>query len=398
MKQIVNSLLVIGLIAVIGYAQTETDSIKPLEKLVVADNDFGFRIFSQLIDNNPQTNIFISPTSIEMCLRMLYNGASGATKTAIAQALGISELTLAQTNQANLELFNALQSKDEKVVLNIANSLWAQNGIDFKKDFLESNKTYYNAEIATLNFADKESPATINQWVNNKTNGKITQVVQELDPSMLLILINAIYFNGKWTIEFDKTKTEDLPFTLLDQNVKPVPMMTRDGNYRYFENESLQAISLPYGNKRMSMYIFLPKTVDGLADFMAGLNAQTWSAYLSNFKYQEGDITLPRFKFEYEKILNQALIDLGMTSTFSDADFTNMTDAPAFVSGVVHKTFVEVNEQGTEAAAVTSVFVATAMANEPEPFSMICDHPFFCAVCDNQTGAILFMGAVTNPQ
>ncbi|MBS4016018.1 MAG: serpin family protein [Candidatus Latescibacteria bacterium] len=398
MKQFLYAFIIIGLCSCVSYTKPATDSIPALSRLIQADNDFGFRIFGRLTDNNPQTNIFISPTSIQMCLRMLYNGASGKTKTAISKTLGLSELTLSQTNQANLELSEQLKSTDEKVVLNIANSLWAQQGIEFKKDFLESNQTYYNAEIATLNFADQKSPATINQWADDKTNGKITQVVQELDPSMVMILINAIYFNGKWTIEFDTTKTKELPFTLPDNTQKQVLMMIQDGNYRYFENEKIQAIGLPYGNKRMSMYIFLPKAVNGLADFVAGLNEKTWSEYVANFRYHEGDIFLPRFKFEYEKTLNQALIDLGMTNTFSNADFTNLTDIPAFVSGVVHKTFVEVNEAGTEAAAVTSVFIATAIADQPKPFSMICDHPFFCAIVDDQTGSILFMGAVTNPQ
>lgn len=398
MNKFVNALIIIGLASCVSYTKPANDSMPALSKLVQADNDFGFRLFSRLTDNNPQTNIFISPTSIEMCLRMLYNGAAGKTRTAIAKTLGLSELTVTQTNQANLELTEQLRSTDDKVVLNIANSLWAQKKIAFKKDFLDANKTYYNAEIASLDFAEAKSPAIINQWVSDKTNGKITQVVQELNPSMIMVLINAIYFNGKWSIEFDKKKTRDLPFTLLDRTVIKVPMMTREDDYLYFENENFQAISLPYGNKRMSMYIFLPKTNKTLADFTANLNAQTWAEYLADFRYQEGTITLPRFKFEYEKTLNQTLTAMGMADVFTSANLTNMTDTPAFVSEVLHKTFVEVNETGTEAAAITSVFVATAIANQPAPFTMICDHPFFCAIVDNQTNSILFMGALTNPQ
>lgn len=373
---------------------TETISTTPLQQLVSADNDFGFRMFRQLTDNNPQTNIFISPTSIEMCLRMLYNGAARKTKTAIAKTLGLSGLKIEQTNQANLELTDQLKSTDEKVVLNIANSLWANQTIKFKPNFLKTNQRYYNAEVDNLSFIDPKSASLINNWVTEKTNNKITQIVDNLNPTMIMILVNAIYFNGKWSIEFDKTKTRDLPFTLLNKTTKKVPMMTQNGDFQYFEDDKLQAISLPYSKGRMSMYVFLPKQIDGLADFITSMNEKNWQAYLSRFQYRKGDITLPRFKFEYEKSLSQALIDLGMVNTFSDADFTNMTDTQAFVSDVIHKTFVEVNEEGTEAAAVTTVFVTTSAINEREPFAMIVDHPFFCTITDNQTGAILFMGAV----
>jgi len=398
MKQIITTLIIVGFIAAPCFAENKIDSINQIEKIVVADNDFGFRIFSQLTKDDPQENIFISPTSIEMALTMLYNGAAGKTNAAIAKTLGINELTLKEVNDANLALRTQLKSSDPKVVLNIANSLWGQVGIKFKPDFLDSNKKFYGADITTLNFSDAASPERINNWVNDKTNGKIKKVIEMLDPSMLLVLINAIYFKGKWSIEFDKAKTKDLPFTLLDSTTKDVPMMTQHGDYQYYEDEKIQAISLPYGKGRMSMYIFLPKASSSLAEFVSGLDEKTWTDLSSQFRYQKGDITLPRFTFEYSQTLNEALLNLGMDNTFGDADFSKMSDSPAFVSGVIHKTFVEVNEEGTEAAAVTAVIMATAMANEPEPFSMIVDRPFFCAICDNETGAILFMGAVTEPK
>jgi len=397
MKYINASLIVLLIIFSSSFAKTNTDSIN-LGKLVTANNNFGFQMFGKLTDNNPTKNIFISPTSITMCLGMAYNGAAKKTKDAMAKTLGLDQLTLPQANEANLKLSEQLKSSDPKVVLNIANSLWAHEGINFKKNFLESNKNYYQAEVSTLNFTDKESPERINNWVNDKTNGKIPTIVDKLDPAMLMVLVNAIYFNGKWTTTFDTAKTKNLPFTLLNGKDKDVPMMNQEDYYHYFENENFQAISLPYGKGRMSMYIFLPKSDFSLADFVSSLNEKSWNDYLAQFKYEEGEITLPRFKFEYEHTLNEALISMGMTNTFADADFTNMTDSPALISGVLHKTFVEVNEEGTEAAAVTSVFVATAMANQPEPFSMVVDHPFFCAIVDNTTNTILFMGAVTEPQ
>ena len=398
MKHIIKSLMIVCLITLAGYAETKTDSVIPLKKLVTTNNDFGFRMLKQLTNNNPQENIFISPTSIALCLSMTYNGAAGKTKEAMAKTLGIENLTLSQVNEANLALRTQFKSADPKITLNIANSLWGQQGIKFKTDFLNRNKKFFGAEVTTLNFSDNNSPKRINSWVSDKTNGKITQIVDMLDPSMLLVLVNAIYFKGKWSIEFDKTKTKELPFTLLDSTIKQVPMMTQSGHYHYYEDINLQAISLPYGKEKMSMYIFLPKTTSSLAEFVSNLNKKTWTELMLKFSYKEGNITLPRFKFEYSKTLNEALIALGMGNAFTDADFSNMSDSPSYISGVIHKTFVEVNEEGTEAAAVTAVIMTTAIANKPEPFSMVVDHPFFCVIRDNETGSILFMGAIVEPK
>jgi serpin B len=398
MKQIHTSLMIIFIVIVFCFAEPEADSTTPLEKIVTADNDFGFQMFSQLTDNNPQDNIFISPTSIAMCLTMAYNGANGKTKDAMAKTLGISNLSLNQVNEVNFSLAEQLKSSDPKVILNIANSLWGHQGIKFKTDFINKNKKFYGAEVTTLDFSDPKSPDRINNWVSDKTNEKIKRIINFLSPPQLLVLVNAIYFKGKWSIEFDKKKTKDLSFTLLDSTAKKVPMMTQEGDYRYFEDKKLQAISLPYGEGKMSMYIFLPKPNSSLVEFLSNLNEKSWSENMSQFKYREGDITLPRFKFEYGKTLNDALINLGMGNAFAEANFSNMCDLPAFIGSVLHKTFVEVNEEGTEAAAVTAIIMATAIANKPEPFSMVVDRPFFCAICDNQTNAILFMGAVTEPK
>jgi serpin B len=369
-----------------------------MHKLTTANNDFGFRIFSQLTGNDPHDNIFISAPSITIALDMVYNGAAGATKNAMAKTLGIQDMQLDQLNQGNKSLNNQLKKTDPKVILNISNSLWGKSGITFKSDFLDRNKKYYDAEISTLNFEDPSSVNTINNWVNDKTNGKITQIIDQLDPSMILMLVNAIYFKGKWTLEFDKKETHEAPFYLLDSTKKTVPMMTQSDRYLYFENDNLQAIRLPYGEGKMSMYIFLPKERLGLKDFLANLNQETWAQMLDEFQFKKGDISIPRFKLDYSITLNEALEKLGLMNFFKDADFSGISKEPSFVSGVLHKTYLEVNEEGSEAAAVTSVVVATAVANEPEPFTMIVDRPFFCTIRDNETGSILFMGAVVEPK
>lgn len=374
--------------------------IAPLTQLVNADNNFGFTLFQKLTNSNPQQNIFISPTSINMCLRMLYNGAHGKTKQAMANTLGLINLTDEQTNQANLSLTNNLQTQSEKIILNIANSIWANKNIKFKENFLAVCQKYYQAEVKNLDFTDPVAAKNINAWVSEKTNNKINQIVDKLSPELIMILINAIYFNGQWATEFDKKLTQDRPFYLLNQTQIKVPMMNQTGEYFYYEDEQLQAIRLPYEKEfdnKMSMYIFLPKRPNTLANFIASLNAKTYQAYLEKFQYREGEIMLPRFKFEYEKSLTQVLSELGMANAFYNADFSNLTDTKAVVSDVIHKTFIEVNEQGTEAAAVTSVFVATSTAFKPEPFTMVVDHPFFCAIYDHETNAIVFMGAVVAP-
>jgi serpin B len=395
MYKIYKAMLIILLASITIVSAQDTTA---MHKLTTANNDFGFRIFSQLTGNDPHDNIFISAPSITIALDMVYNGAAGATKNAMAKTLGIQDMQLDQLNQGNKSLNNQLKKTDPKVILNISNSLWGKSGITFKSDFLDRNKKFYDAEISTLNFEDPTSVNTINNWVNDKTNGKITKIVEELDPSMILMLVNAIYFKGKWTLEFDKKETHEAPFYLLDSTKKTVQMMTQSDRYLYLENDSLQAIRLPYGEGKMSMYIFLPKSAYGLKNFLSNLNEQNWNAMLDNFNFKKGDISLPRFKLEYSVTLNEALNKLGLSNFFADADFSEISTVPAFISGVIHKTFVEVNEEGTEAAAVTSVMVATATPDEIEPFSMIVDHPFFYAIHDDETGSILFMGAVIEPK
>ncbi len=394
MHKIYKAMLIILLASITIVSAQDTTA---MHKLAIANNDFSFRIFRQLTGNDPHDNIFISAPSITIALDMVYNGAAGATKNAMAKILGIQDMKLEQINQANRALSTTLKKTDPKVILNISNSLWGKSGISFKPDFLDRNKKFYDAEISTLNFEDPTSANTINNWVNDKTNGKITKIVEELDPSMILMLVNAIYFKGKWTLEFDKKETHEAPFYLLDSTTKTVPMMTQSDRYLYLEDDNLQAIRLPYGEGKMSMYIFLPKEPLGLKDFLAGLNQETWAQMLDKFSFKEGDISLPRFKLDYSITLNEALEKLGLTNFFSDADFSGISKEPSFVSGVLHKTYLEVNEEGTEAAAVTSVMVATAVANEPEPFTMIVDHPFFCAIHNEETGSILFMGEITEP-
>ncbi|MCI0690951.1 serpin family protein [candidate division KSB1 bacterium] len=384
-------------------SQAQKKSIAPADsKLIAANTQFGFKLFDQLAKQDAGKNIFVSPSSVAFALAMIYNGASGETQQAMAKALEVNGMSLQELNRANAALQAMLASSDPKVQLNVANSLWARKGVTFKPEFIKRNQEFFAAEVSDLDFALPSAPTTLNDWVSQKTNGKIDKIVETIPSDAILYLINAIYFKGNWAQQFDKSKTKTDRFTLLNGAKKQHPMMSQTGRYRYLENDEFQAIGLPYGAGSMSMYVFLPGKNSDLNKFMADLNAAKWESWMSQLRSQEGNITLPRFKLEYEVVLNNALKSLGMESAFDPqrANFREMCaaspSANVFIGEVKHKTFVEVNEEGTEAAAVTSGGMrATAFI---PPFNMVVDRPFFCTIRDNQTGTVLFMGLVVEPK
>ncbi len=367
--------------------------------LVSANTGFGFELFHELLGEEPSENVFISPSSIAFALAMTYNGADGETRTAMAEVLGLGGMSLDRVNQANADLMASLQQAEPAVELSIANSLWAREGVEFLPDFLGTNEEFYGAKVTALDFANPEASKTINGWVSDETRGKIEEIVAEpIDADTILFLINATYFKGKWAEQFDEADTRDDTFTLLDGTQRTVPMMSQSGKFRYFEGDGLQAISLPYQEERVSMYIFLPDEDSSLAEFCAELDADTWEGWVSQLHKQEGSITMPRFKAEYEAELNEALKAVGMEVAFTaGADFGNMVEQWVFISEVRHKSFVEVNEEGTEAAAATSVEISKEAPTQ-QPFRMVVDRPFFCAIRDNETGTLLFMGAIVEPK
>ncbi|MGH7600600.1 MAG: serpin family protein [bacterium] len=382
--------------------QAQGKSIAPVDsKLIAANTHFSFKLFAQLVKQDDGKNIFVSPSSVALALAMIYNGASGETQQAMAKALEVSGMSLPDLNRANAALQAMLASSDPKVQLSIANSLWARKGVTFKPEFIKRTQDFYAAEISDLDFTLPGAPATINKWVSQKTNGKIDEIVETIPNDAILYLINAIYFKGTWMQQFDKSKTKEGRFTLLNGAKKRHPLMSQTGRYRYLENGEFQAISLPYGGN-MSMYVFLPGKNSSLNTFLANLSAAKWAGWMTQLRSQEGNITLPRFKLEYEVVLNNTLKSLGMESAFDPqrANFREMCaaspSANVFIGEVKHKTFVEVNEEGTEAAAVTSGGMR-ATAYIP-PFNMVVDRPFFCAIRDNQTGTILFMGSIVEPK
>ncbi len=376
-------------------------TVNPDTKLVAANTKFGFKLFSEVLKEDAGKNVFVSPSSVALALAMTYNGASGSTQQGMAKALELQGLTLQQINSSNAALKALLENPDSKVQLAIANSLWANQNAAFKPDFLQRNRDFYKAKVSNLNFTDAGAPGTINNWVKQNTGGKINEIVEKIRPDQVLFLVNAIYFKGSWTNEFDKQETQEYPFSLLSGQQKQHPMMSQKGDYRYLENQQFQAVSLPYGNNgRISLYVFLPKENSNLNVFHQTLNAENWDKWMTQFNKREGSIRLPKFKMDYDITLNDTLKALGMGEAFTDkANFSGMGKNFA-ISEVKHKTFVEVNEQGTEAAAATSVGIMPLSARVPAeaPFKMVVDRPFFCAIRDNQTGSIVFMGSIAEPQ
>ena len=370
----------------------ETIDDPDVSSVASANTRFGFKLLQDLRERDSGANIFISPLSISIALTMTYNGAVGETEHAMAEVLEIEGLDRDAVNHSNAALRNSLENPDPKVEISIANSIWSRQGVEFNADFLERNRVFFGAEIASLDFSAPQATETINEWVNTNTNGKIEKIVDRISPQTLLFLINAIYFKGNWQDEFDKSQTRPGIFHLSDGNEKRVEMMRREGEYPYFRGENFEATSLPYGDGRLGMYIFLPNRDSNLNKFLGNLNAGNWGDWISQFQDRQHDMMLPRFKLEYEVSLNDTLEALGMGIAFgSGADFSGMGPS-LFISEVKHKTFVEVNEEGTEAAAVTAV---VGVKSVPSVFRV--DRPFFFAIYDTETETVLFMGVVTEP-
>ncbi len=381
------------------YAEP-ADYVDP--RVVQANTAFAFDLFRALREDSPGGNLFISPASVSLALAMTYNGAAGETAAAMAQALRLQGLSLSEINAAFADLRTILQYPDPKVELAVANSLWVRQGVEFYEDFLQRNRACYGAEVRDLDFDLPGAAATINRWVEQQTKGKIKDLLKPpIDPLTVLFLINAVYFKGDWTEPFDPKLTREIDFHLPDGSCKQHPVMFREGKFPYLDGEGFQAFAIPYGQRgRIRMYVFLPDPDQTLESFYESLTTAAWTDRLASFREKEGTVGMPRFNFEYASALNEALKELGMAPAFDNnaADFSGMRPIPPnlYIAEVKHKTFVEVNEKGTEAAGATSVEIRLESASL-DRFTMTVDRPFFFSIVDNKTGSILFMGAVTDP-
>lgn len=404
--------LVAGVIALIILAPTRglTDGVQTEKqvdaRLTAASARFSFKLYNQFLTKRTSPNTLVSPASVMLALAMTYNGADGTTRDAMARALEIDGMSLDEVNRAFADLRSSLDSADPKIQLKIANSLWARNGFVVKPSFLARNKQYYDADITNLNFADPSATDTINSWVNKNTDGKIQKIVERIKPDEVLFLINALYFKGQWQFEFDKKNTKDDVFRLPGGEQKKLPLMSQSSqSFMYYKGKDFQSVALPYGTGRVSMYVFLPDEQSSLDQFERNLTPENWETWMKSFGLAPGDLKLPRFKVGWSSDLNDALKALGMAEAFDPAraDFSQLAELrngnKLYISEVKHKTWAEVNEEGTVAAAVTSVGVSLTSVQAPrEKFVMKVDRPFFFAIRDNATGVLLFMGSITNPE
>ena len=370
-------------------------------ELVKTSQTFGIKLFREIDRADERENIFISPLSVSMAFGMLLNGADNATYDSIRSVLGFENLTNEEINKAYRHLIDLLKKADEDVLFEIANSIWYHNSFHAEEAFLKTNMEYFDAEISALDFADPASVNIINSWVSEKTHEKIKTIIDELSPDEIMYLINAIYFNGSWKYEFNKDYTRDDMFYFPDGSSGLFKMMSMQARLNYYEDDDLQIVELPYGNEQYNMLIFLPKRIDGLDNFIQSLDETNWQNYLSQLKPDSGIVEMPKFKVEYKLIMNRILADMGMSLAFMPgrADFSRINKVEELsISRVIHKTFIKVDEEGTEAAAVTAIGIrVTSIGAEDDIFYFFANHPFFYVIREKDTGAILFMGRMDRP-
>ena len=364
------------------------------KSLVSSDNAFGLNVFKGLNQADPDSNLFISPLSIAMALGMTLNGAADSTYEAMKNTLELAGLTETEINESYQSLIELLVDMDPKVIFKIANSIWYREGLPVYEEFIQTNKTYFDADVAALNFGDPKSVDRINDWVSKNTNESIKKIIDNIPGDMVMYLINAIYFKGDWRFQFNLKDTKDGTFYNDDGSESTLSMMFRKMSVPMVRNDETTIVDLPYGDSLFTMTIFLPSL--DIDQFVSDLSSQKLSKWIEQLQPTGFDLTMPRFELEYEKELSEILSDLGMSVAFDEwnADFSRIMPLDGspnlFISEVKHKTFIKVDEEGTEAAAVTSVGIGITS----EPPSIIINRPFVFAIRENHSGTILFFGKI----
>lgn len=375
-------------------------------QLVNSDNDFGLELFREVNRQEEVKNIFVSPLSVSMALGMTYNGARGTTEQAMRSTLEYGGMSLDDINESYRSLTELLLGLDPEVTMEIANSIWYRKGLPVERDFIKRTTEYFSPLVTGLDFAAPGAAGKINDWVSENTNGKIEEIVDDpIDASLVMFLINAIYFKGTWTYQFEKSKTCDGEFTLPGGAKKRVKTMTLEGDLDYYSEMGLfQAVDLPYGGEAFSMTVILPREDQDLDLFVSEISPENWDTWMSGFKKSQVHLEMPKFTLEYEITLNDVLKALGMGVAFDHvaADFSGicrcreLLGVNMFISEVKHKSFVQVDEEGTEAAAVTEVGMAVESADGGR-IQMLVDRPFLFAIREHKSGTILFMGMIVEP-
>lgn len=364
------------------------------EKAVVAaDNRFGFELLETLADAAPGGNVFISPVSISMALGMTANGAAGETYDAMVRTLGKDHLDPEDVNQSYRGLKDMLPGIDPEVTVEIANSIWYRIGFPVLAPFLEAGQTWFDATIREEDFADPATVDLVNGWAEDNTHGLVHDVIAEIDPSVVMLLMNAVYFKGTWKYRFDPADTVEGPFTNADGTVSQMPMMQMEASVPVLMTDRFSAFDLAYGDSLYSMSVLVPESGTTAQELVRDLDQETWDAWASQFRTRSVTISMPRFEISYRESLLDALTALGMGEAFNPgrADFTRISAGGGlFIGDVIHQTAVIVNEEGTEAAAVTVIIIdVTSIGTH-----IRVDRPFVFLIRERLSGTILFMGII----
>lgn len=388
---------VLGILAT-GCNNSPTGALQELprqltasEKTVIsAGNEFAFGLLREVSRGETGRNVFVSPLSAAMALGMTANGARGATQDEMRGALGYSGLEMQQMNEAARGLVSLLTGLDRAVEMQVANSVWYRQDFPVEKPFVDLSRQYFGARVSALDFGDPAALGTINGWVETNTRGRIEEIIGQISPTDVMYLINAVYFKAPWREPFDRRETRDAPFHNQDGTTATVKMMhRREGPVSSRRVDNLQVVELPYARGAFAMTILLPERGVDVDEVIAGLTAERWTALVEGLPRERAAVSLPRFRLEYAWELNDPLRALGMRLAFTGAaDFSGMTRGGGiWVSEVMQKTFVEVNEEGTEAAAATSVTMTESL-----PPEIRMDRPFIFAIRERLSGSILFIG------
>lgn len=405
------ALIIVGL-GIFLYGCT-TEPTKPLDdskittegfsNVVEANNRFALDLYSKY--KSEEGNVFFSPYSISTALAMTYEGARGQTAEEMQSVFYFPEDdSVRRSGYANL--YNEINKGDKKYKLSTANALWAEQNFKFLDEYFNLINQYYDGKVTNLNFKqDPEgSRVTINNWVEDKTNDKIKDLIPSgmIDSMTRLVLTNAIYFKGEWVKQFNEDETRDRDFRVSSNNDIKVKMMQRTDDesiFSYAENNQLQILEMPYSGEELSMLVLLPKD-DNIESLENSITTEKLSEWKDDLREQRVNIFIPRFKFETKYFMADTLAEMGMPTAFGAADFSGMTGKMDLViSQVIHQAFVEVNEEGTEAAAATAVIMKETSAGPGGPKTPVfmADHPFIFIIQQKDSGNILFMGKITNP-
>ena len=371
------------------------------KEVVDSANKFAFDLFVPIItENQGAENIMISPFSITSALSMTLNGAAGETFEAMKSGLRYDSETIEEINDTYLKLMKDMVPVDSRVVMEIANSVWVDNKLTVKQAFMTALETYYLAEARNIDVLDPASVDEVNGWISDKTNDKIQKMLESLDPDIAMLLINAVYFNGKWRYQFDKENTHDRSFYVIPEAPVEVPMMFQKEKFAVTKAGNSTLVELPYGQGNYSMVVMLPDEGVSTAEAASHLSSKNWAQWMQYLSQgtTEVELSLPKFKYEYKRELNDDLKNLGMGIAFDpdNADFSNISDRDLFISFVLHQTFIETNEEGTEAAAATVVGIS--VTSVPMTNVININRPFLYFIRETTTGTIVFMGQVTDPR